>query len=135
PRVKLALLVLFLAHPTTEPHAASILEEYVGQPSEQLIQTLGEPQLRTPDQLWYTRESGLRGGQLGAPQVTISGASSRFIVGGEYQQFSIANLPCDVIANVDEGGLVTSIEQKGPGCTEFVYLLQQRQAGTRPKPR
>jgi hypothetical protein len=132
--VKFALLVVCFASPIGGLQAAPVLEEYVGQPSEQLLQALGEPRLRSPNQLLYTRKSELHGGRLGAPQVVIPGASSRFIVGSEYQQFSVPDLPCDLIANVDAAGLVNSIERKGPGCTEFIYLLQQQQAAKQSAP-
>jgi hypothetical protein len=132
--VKFTLLVLFLTSSIGELSAAPTLEEYIGQPSEQLLGALGEPLVRSPDQLLYSRKSQPRGGKLGAPQVIIQGASSQFIVGSEYEQFSVPDLPCDLIVSVDAAGLVNSIERKGAGCTEFIYLLQQRQTAKQSTP-
>ncbi|MDA0822373.1 MAG: hypothetical protein O3C28_08115 [Proteobacteria bacterium] len=133
-RVKFTLLVLFLTSSIGALSAAPALEEYVGKPSEQLLRALGEPLLRSPTQLLYSRKSEPRGGKLGAPQVIIQGASSKFIVGSEYEQLSVPDLPCDLNVGVDAAGLVNSIERKGPGCTEFIYLLQQQQASKQSKP-
>ena len=49
-------------------------------------------------------------------------------VGNEYQLLQFAELPCEIVAKNDVSGLIQSIEQIGPGCSEFIYLLRLRNA-------
>lgn len=124
-----AIVSLILATATTTSALANQdLNEFIGLPSEQLVETLGEPLLQKPDELWYSRKSRISNPWRNAPTINISQGTSGVSVGNEYQLLQFAELPCEIVAKNDVSGLIQSIEQIGPGCSEFIYLLRLRNA-------
>jgi hypothetical protein len=130
-----ALACLFMASATvTSAFAKDDLSDFVGMPSEKLVQTLGEPLLHKPDELWYSRKSRISNPWRNAPSVNISRGTSGVSVGNEYQVVEFADLPCEIVAKIDASDLIQSIEKIGPGCAEFVYLLRvQNSAKSNPR--
>ncbi len=109
------------------------LGAYVGMSAERLIEDLGEPGLRTPHELWYWHGPTITGGRPGPPTPTVTrGANGVTITGagGEYKPLAFSRDVCNVVVKLDAAGLIETIDKQGPGCFEFIVLLQQRYART-----
>lgn len=104
------------------------LSDFVGMPSSKLVESLGEPLLQKPDELWYSRKPRISNPWRNAPSVNISRGSSGVNVGNEFQTIQFAKLPCEIVAKVDTADLIESVEQIGPGCFEYIYYLRLQNA-------
>jgi hypothetical protein len=105
--------------------ATTELDSYIGLPVAQLMQALGDPLLRSPHALWYSRKTQiLGGGYRQAPRAGLLGGLG--LGDSDYEMLSYSNYPCDIHATIDSNGLVQSVDAFGPGCAEYIYLLRQR---------
>ena len=106
-------LALFVAIALPAAAVAQKLGSYIGVPAVQLIETLGEPLLRTPNELWYSTPTDIVGGRYAAPIISGSGGLGGLSVGSIYQPLSLAERPCSISVAIGATGLVETVEQSG----------------------
>lgn len=115
-----------LADPTN-----NALGGYIGMPAQQILNDLGDPLLRTPQELWYRNEARIVGGDPGVPNPAQSIGRNGVVVngaGGDYPPLAMSRDFCDVVVKLDRKGTITEIENHGPGCFEFIHVLKMRHA-------
>ena len=106
-----------------------VLHSYIGLHADQMMGDLGDPMLRTPQELWYRQEPTISSGNPGLPNPTARLGRTGVIVygpGGNYPPLTMSPDLCDVAVKLDRKGIITAIDHHGPGCFEFIHLLKQR---------
>jgi len=129
-RALLIFLAVYLADVTADP-IEPVLRNYIGMHAEQMVGDLGDPMLRTPQELWYRHEPTISGGNPGVPNPTATLGRSGVIVygpGADYPPLTMSPDLCDVAVKLDRKGIITAIDHYGPGCFEFIHLLIQKNA-------
>jgi hypothetical protein len=107
------------------------LKNYIGMHAEQMVGELGDPMLRTPQELWYRHEPTISEGNSGVPNPTATLGRTGVIIYGpgvDYSPLAMSRDLCDVVVKLDRKGIITGIDHHGPGCFEFIHLLKLRNA-------
>lgn len=129
-RISGLFLTIFFAHSAhaADPSATTGLSAYVGGSVDRLVDALGEPGLRTPNELWYWRRARISGGQRGLPSPSIRSERNGLLfngAGGNYAPPSFTRDFCNVVITLDDKGLIETVDEQGPGCFEFIHSLRR----------
>ena len=109
---------------------SGVLNDYIGQPADQILSDFGDPLLRTPRKLWYRNDPQIVGGHPGAPNPAVVLGRNGVVVrgaGGDYPPLAMSRDFCDLVIKLDANDTIEAVENHGPGCFEYIHLLKTRQ--------